>query len=361
MKNYFLLVMASAMTVFSCDSVADESAHAHASVRANSHAPIGVMGDHIHGKGEWMLSYRYMTMNMEGNLKGTSSIDPDTIVTTEANRFFGMPGMPATLRIVPLDMSMDMHMLGAMYAPSDRVTLMLMANYWSKSMQHLTYAGGMGTTELGNFKTKTSGWGDTSVSALVSLVNSAHTKLHAIVGLSLPTGSTDETGAILAPTGMTPTIRLPYPMQLGSGSYDPIIGLSYSGDRGNLGWGGQWRSTLRTSKNDDKYQLGDEHRVSGWLSYLFSPAVSASARLEYYDRGNISGQDPLIMGPVQTADPDRQAATRLDAAIGLNLAASGSLTGWRLGLEYVMPLDQDLAGPQLEVDDQLIIGLQKAF
>jgi hypothetical protein len=258
-------------------------------------------------------------------------------------------------------MTMDMHMLGVMYAPSDRVTMMLMANYWSKSMQHVTYAGGMGTTELGNFNTKTSGWGDSSVTGLVRLIHSAHTKLHAIVGISIPTGSTDETGAILAPTGMTPSVRLPYPMQLGSGSYDPIIGLSFSGGQGNLGWGGQWRSTLRTSKNDDKYQLGDEHRVSGWLSYLINDGISASARLEYFDRSNISGQDPMIMGPVQTADPDRQAATRLDAAIGLNLAASGSWTGWRLGLEYVMPIDQDLAGPQLEIDDQLIIGLQKSF
>jgi hypothetical protein len=361
MKNYFLLVMASAMTAFSCNSIAEESAHTHSSVRADSHAPIGVMGDHAHGKGGWMLSYRYMSMNMQGNLKGTSSIDPDTIVTTEANRFFGMPGMPPTLRIVPLDMSMDMHMLGVMYAPSDRVTLMLMANYLSKSMQHVTYAGGMGTTELGNFNTKTSGWGDSSLSGLVSLMNSPHTKFHAIVGVSIPSGSTDESGAILVPNGMMPTVRLPYPMQLGSGSYDPIIGLSFTGGRGNLGWGGQWRSTLRKSKNDDKYQSGDEHRVTGWLSYLFSPAVSGSARLEYYDRGNISGQDPMIMGPVQTADPDRQAATRLDAAIGVNLAATGSLSGWRLGLEYVMPLNQDLAGPQLEIDDQLIIGLQKAF
>ena len=361
MKNNFLVVVAFAATIFSSNTNADDSAHDHSSVRADSHGPIGVMGDHVHGKGEWMFSYRFMTMNMQGNLKGSSSIDPDTIVTTEPNRFFGLPGMPPTLRIVPLDMTMDMHMLGMMYAPSDRVTLMFMANYWNKSMQHVTYAGGMGTTELGSFKTDTSGWGDATISGLVSLINSENTKLHAIVGVSVPTGSTDEIGQILAPTGMLPTVRLPYPMQLGSGSYDPIIGLSFSGGRGKLGWGGQWRSTIRTAKNDDDYQLGDEHRVTGWLSYLFGPSVSGSARLEYYDRGNISGLDPMIAGPVQTADPERRAATRIDASVGLNFAASGSLTGWRLGIEYVIPLDQDLDGPQLEIDDQLIIGLQKAF
>ena len=157
---------------------------------------------------------------------------------------------------------------------------------------------------------------------------------------------------------MTPTVRLPYPMQLGSGSYDPIVGLSFSGHRTQLGWGGQWRSILRTSSNDDDYQLGDEHRVTAWLSYLFSGAISGSTRLEYFKRENISGQDPAIMGPVQTADPARQQAERLDVALGLNFLAK---SGWRLGLEYTMPVEQRLKGPQLETDDQLMLGLQKAF
>ncbi|MEL7113935.1 MAG: transporter, partial [Pseudomonadota bacterium] len=31
---------------------------------ATDHAPIGVMADHRHKKGEWMFSYRYMYMDM---------------------------------------------------------------------------------------------------------------------------------------------------------------------------------------------------------------------------------------------------------------------------------------------------------
>ena len=119
------------------------TSNADGGVRADSHAPIGVMAEHTHKKGEWMLSYRFMSMDMQGNLKGSGNIDPDRIVTTEANRFAGMPGMPPTLRVVPLDMSMDMHMIGAMYAPSDKITLMFMTNYLRKSMHHVTYMGGM--------------------------------------------------------------------------------------------------------------------------------------------------------------------------------------------------------------------------
>lgn len=328
-------------------------------VHADAHAPIGVMGDHTHKAGGWMFSYRYMAMDMQGNLDGSSAIEPDTIVTTIPNRFAGMPGMPPTLRIVPLDMQMDMHMLGMMYAPTDRLTLMVMSNYLDKTMNHVTYQGGMGTTELGRFSTRTSGWGDTSITGLFHLEQGKAWRLHLNAGLSLPTGSTDERGQVLTPMGMRPDVRLPYPMQLGSGTYDPILGATIAGaGAGSLSWGAQWLSRFRIHDNDNDYRLGDEHRLTGWLAYAFSAPVSASVRVEYYDRGNISGQDPEIAGPVQTADPARQGGSRTDVALGVNYAAQGGLHGWRLALEYLAPVAQNLDGPQLETDGQFMIGVQ---
>ena len=328
---------------------------------ADEHAPIGVMGDHFHNKGEWMISYRFMAMPMEGNLDGSDRISSDEIATTVPNRFFGNPGQPPTLRIVPTELTMDMHMLGLMYAPTDRITLMAMLNYVTKDMDHTTYQGGMGTTVLGEFTTKTSGLGDSSLSALVSLRDTESAKMHAILGVSIPTGDIEETDDILTPMNMRPTIRLPYPMQLGSGTWDPILGLSYSGFGEAFGWGAQWRSTFRLSENDEDYELGDEHRLTGWLSYSFVDSVSASLRLEYIDRDDISGMDPVIMGPVQTADPSRQGGSRLDLGVGLNVAGQGDLHGWRLALEYMAAVEQDLNGPQLETDSVFTVGIQKSW
>jgi len=87
---------------------------ADSGTRPDDHAPIGVMADHYHHAGEWMFSYRFMRMEMGGNRLGTDDIDPDTIVTTIPNRFFGQPMQPPTLRVVPTQMTTDMHMLGAM-------------------------------------------------------------------------------------------------------------------------------------------------------------------------------------------------------------------------------------------------------
>jgi hypothetical protein len=63
-------------------------------MRADSHAPLGVMGADTMMKGMWMLSYRYMRMEMDGNLIGEDSVSPEQIVTTVPNRFFGLPGQP---------------------------------------------------------------------------------------------------------------------------------------------------------------------------------------------------------------------------------------------------------------------------
>ncbi|MFQ3347066.1 MAG: hypothetical protein ACI8RT_000800 [Candidatus Azotimanducaceae bacterium] len=338
----------------------DIRADTRANTRPDSHAPIGVMGDHIHEKGEWMLSFRTMTMSMQGNLQGTSSLSPEEIVQTQANGFAGMPMQPANLRVVPVKMTMQMQMLGVMYAPTDRVTLTAMTSYRNIEMDHVTFMGGMGTQRLGTFTTKTSGLGDTQVAALIKLGGNTGASWHGTLGLSLPTGDIEETDEILTPMNMRPTVRLPYPMQLGSGSFDLISGLTYS-DHGTdhntkLGWGSQWRSVWRVEDNSEDYRLGDEHQLSTWASYIVAPSVSLSGRLTYMYKGNIRGKDALIIAPVQTADPNRHKRQRIDAGIGANWVLPNE--NYRLGLEFTVPIWQRLAGPQLETDWGLSLGLQ---
>ena len=43
--------------------------------RPDSHASIGVMGDHGHKTGEVMLSYRFMAMDMRGLQSGTTTVE----------------------------------------------------------------------------------------------------------------------------------------------------------------------------------------------------------------------------------------------------------------------------------------------
>jgi len=355
-------------TAFSCviptTSLSAHDGDSGMTAYATDHAPIGVMADHRHKKGDWMVSYRYMHMEMRGNRIGTDSVTPEEVVTTVPNPFFGTPMQPPTLRVVPLDMTMDMHMVGAMYGLSDRVTLMAMGMVLDNSMDHVTFQGGMGTTVLGTFTTGTDGIGDTTVGAIIGLDDgkTPHQQINLGLALSLPTGSITQTDQILTPMGTTPTPRLPYPMQLGSGTFDFKPSLTARTLIGKWSLGAQASATVRLDTNDQDYSLGDSLALTAWAAYELAPWISISGRLKGMTVGRIDGQDPLIVAPVQTANPDNFGGETLEALIGVNLAGSdGFVKGQRLAIEAGFPLVRDLNGPQMETDFTLTVGWQYAF
>ncbi len=322
--------------------------------KITAHAPIGVMGDHMHKAGEWMFSYRYMSMSMEDNLQGSNNISPE-----------GIRDSGLGLRVVPLQMTTDMHMFGAMYAPSDKLTLMLMINYIEKEMDHLTFMMPMGPmmpmsmNETGVFTTKTSGIGDTKIGALYSLRSGDNTNIHLNLGLSIPTGKIDYTDQILTPMNTTPSPRLPYPMQLGSGTYDIQPGITYAGTRNSWDWGSQVKMIIRLDDNDEGYSLGDQTQVTSWGGYRFTHWLTGSLRLTYTHADEISGKDALINLPVQTSNPDNFGGERIDLGVGITLIGSeGAQKGHRLALEYETTIDQDVNGIQMEMQDMLTIGYQ---
>jgi len=326
--------------------------------RPDAHAPIGVMGDHMHQKGEIMFSYRFMTMKMSDNRIGTDDVSSEEIATTVSNRFFGMPMMPPTLRVVPLDMTMNMHMVGVMYAPSDKITLMAMFNYLSSSMDHVTYQGGVGNAELGGFTTESSGLGDTRFTVMFKINETVHFNL----GVSMPTGSIEEEDQVLTPMNMQPTLRLPYPMQIGSGTWDLLPTATYFKKQDNVSYGAQISGVIRMGENENNFTYGNRVDLTAWGSYLLIDWLSSSIRLNYSALGSIDGLDPEIIAPVQTANPDFQGGNRLDALFGLNLIGqSGFVKNQRLAAEFGIPIYQDLNGPQLKVSNLLTLGWQYAF
>lgn len=322
--------------------------------RPDSHAPIGVMGDHVHKKGEFMVSYRFISMPMEDNLVGTDKISSDEIVTEVENVF----GAPPTLRVVPERMTMNMHMVGAMYAVSDKLTLMGMTMFLSSEMDHTTYQGMMGTSVLGEFTTETSGISDTRITALYKLTDFSHFNL----GVSIPTGSIEETDQILTPMNETPSPRLPYPMQLGSGTWDLLPAITYANRSDQFGWGAQANAILRLGENEYDYSLGNRIGFTTWGSYLLTSWLSTSLRLDFMSLGSIDEMDENIMAPVQTANPDFHGGTRLDALFGINLIGqSGFVKNQRIAAELGIPVYQDLNGPQLQTLSILTLGYQYAF
>lgn len=340
-----------------------------AAPHALDHAPIGVMADHRHAAGEFMLSYRFMTMDMDGNRQGTSSISPTQIATTVPNRLAGQAGQPPTLRVVPTQMQMDMHMVGGMYGLTDRVTVMAMGSYLKNDMDHLTFMGGVGPNIRGEFNTGSDGFGDTAVAAIIGLDDGSDKRrqINLNLGLSIPTGSNTQEDDVLTPMGMTPTLRLPYPMQLGSGTFDFKPALTAfdqmrleNGHR--LGFGGQVSARVPLERNSEGYRFGSKAETTAWVSYEPRPSMSGSLRLRASTQGTMTGEDATVRAPVQTADPANQGGETVELLFGVNLAGqTGSLRGHRIAAEFGVPLYRNLNGVQLETDSTFTLGWQYAF
>jgi len=264
-----------------------------------------------------------------------------------------VPGVqPATLRIAPETMNMEMHMFSAMYGVTDSISLMIMTAYVEKEMRMITFAGMSGTTPLATTVGNTEGIGDTVLALGFRLWQGHGNKVNANLGVSVPTGSIEEEGRMVMPNGMSMRRRSAYGMQLGTGTYDFVPMLTWLGNSGDLAWGAQYRGRIALEdENDEGYRWGNVHEVTAWLSYLLTPALSGTARLSASTQDRIHGQDPLIGGPFQGTYPEFYGGERIEAFLGLNghmPLGHGSML--RVGFEAGVPLYQNLNGPQLERD-----------
>lgn len=327
---------------------------------AMEHAPAGIMGDHTHKKGEWMFSYRHMFMQMHDTKLSGRKITDSQIVTSQPNRFASVIGQPSNLRVTPKSMTMEMHMVGGMYAPSDLVTVMIMTNYSKKQMDHTTFRGGSGSNRLGEFKTRTSGIGDLQVSSLLQIYNRNNFNLIMKSGLSLPTGSTNQKDKILTPQGNRPKVLLPYSMQNGSGTVDFTQGIVGTKSYSYFGYGASWESTFRTQRNNG-YNLGNKHKLTSWLAIQPISQLSISARVEYLKSERIKGINSNIVLPVQTADPTNSGGDVVNINIGFHTLNSTYLKGCRFGFEIGAPLYQRMNGLQMKNGVSLISLVQIAF
>lgn len=300
---------------------------------------------HGHGEGMWMFEYRYMRMNMKGLLDGTETVRARDVALS--NGAMTDPASGYDYMMAPTDMSMDMHMLMAMYDFTDTLTVMAMFNYLRNEMDMVMYMDGMTEPMSDMLPMESSGLGDTQVSLLYQATHSLSLGL----GLNIPTGSIDEKGAMIEGG---PKTRLPYTMQLGSGTYDVMPTVTYNADSGAWNWGGSGTATFRTGENDNDYRLGHRLEISGWLKYAFAERAVATSRLTYTQWGNVSGQDPEVdpfMSP--DADPNNQGGIRTDLYLGV----SAFKNGWIVSGELGAPIYQDLNGPQMKMESLIQLGV----
>ena len=186
---------------------------------ADKHAPAGLMGDHVHERGEVMVEYKYMHMNMHGNRIGT-----ERVLASEAFVFGQGLAPPTNVGVTPTGMTMDMHMLHLMYGLSDRITIYTMPMWSAFSMNHLRanpFPANPGVLDGQPFTTQTDDFHDLSLGVLRRVYQSACEDLILNLGLSVPTG--DITSMTTIPNSPY-TQEFPYAMRHVSGTVNHTTG-----------------------------------------------------------------------------------------------------------------------------------------
>ena len=322
--------------------------HSHHSLnRVDTHAPAGLMGDHMHAKGEMMVEYKYMNMAMHGTQQGRTPISASAIFN---NNFL----------MAPHSMHMEMHMIHYMWAPNDKMTLYVMPTVRvnTMNMKFLDVPAGSEAPVLTNHRTHNHGFGDLPFGSLIKLHETKRDELILNIGFSAPTGDIDNRTMNMKGEML---VEFPYWMRLGKGSWAARPGLTYKryAEKGSLGI--QFQSDIVLGSNSEGYSASDDYRLNAWLTRCLDAekTLAGSFRVEADWRSNIRGQDGDLMRIASPSNqPHFQGGDYINFGYGIMKTVRG---GSRLNFEIAHPIYQDLEGIQMATDWNLAASWSTSF
>ena len=324
--------------------------------------PSGLFGIYAFPeKGQGVAGINYQHHEFDGLIEGNDSVSAETVVTSAPNRFFGDPMQPPTLRVVPKSAQADVIFPFANFAINDRFALVGLAPLIRKKTVLETFAGPVGTTSLGTNTVTSEGLGDIKFGTIFKAYNSDNYNHNVLIDavLSAPTGSITKEDYNLTPMNTKVKTRLAYGMQLGSGTWDALLGLVYWGKQNQWGWGAQYLATIPLeSENSEGWRFGDKHEGTAWVSYEWQPDLVTSVRLRGETQDKIHGIDPKIYGPGLGANPDNYGGERVEIGFGINWMPA---IANNLSLEVLLPIHQDRNGVQAEHEFSLALSWRTGF
>jgi len=329
--------------------------------KCGGNMPLTIPGGGVPETNEFRVKFSPMFMKMDGLRDGTDSVGVESIL-----------GMPAMGKFMAAPTSMDMYMtnLSVGYSFTDDFLGMIMF-MWRENDMDMLFNGPMkSTTGRDGFTMESDGMGDTMIMTKYRLFADdpliPTSQLSLMVGLSLPTGSINEKNGN-HPVVARQSELLPYGMQLGSGTFDPSLGLLYQGSSSPLWWGANFIYRGRWYDNSRDYQLGDEVMLDLYTMYQvrYDTVVQLQLNSVYWD--SIEGEmDEAVSGEsgrVTPGDPTTPYMTNLwdpENYGGKKVSITAGVQWQPFPLQIVefsvgVPLYQHLNGPQLEEDYRVML------
>jgi len=192
-----------------------------------------------------------------------------------------------------------------------------------------------------------------------------------LVGLSLPTGSIDEKNSH-HPLALRKVEQLPYGMQLGSGTFDPTLGVLYQGSASPWWWGANLAGTWHLYDNARDYRLGDRYGLDLYAMRQVRVDTLWDVQLNAEHTGTVRGvMDEFASGLSGWADSTRDDGASANSNPMTPLWDTGNYGGTKvhatagfqfqprqfqiLDLAFQVPVYQNLNGPQLKDDWRVML------
>lgn len=322
------------------------AAHVHA---AHAPVPAGVMYAHALPRDAVMFGYRYMDMRQAGAIEAGGASLTDAALAGRCG--------DAACATRPTLMTMRMHMLELMFAPTDWLTLMLMPQLIDGEMEMRQLAGARAAEHVGGHDSD--GLGDTQLAALLRVFHRGGQRIQLGLGVSAPTGEYAATH-----DGTGDGDPLDYGMQRGSGTWDARPSLSYLGEAGRWFWGAQLAGVFRLeAANDAGYAFGDAWQLGAWGGVRVLPWLAGTLRVSHGEQAAVRGaieRDAPAESPAEL--PFNHGGRHTDLGVGVVATVPGGLFGGHsLSAEWLQPVADDPNGAQLERDGALMANWSMTF
>ncbi len=323
--------------------------------KCGGNMPMNIPGGGVPETHEMRFKIQPIFMKMEGLRDGTDSVSVDSLL-----------GMPSAGKFMAVPERMDMQMLnlavGYSFTDDFFAGLMFM---WMKKDMDMKFNDMMKGMYGEGYTMKSEGMADTMLMTKYRLYTDdpliPTSQVSLLLGMMLPTGSIDEKNKE-HPDPLRTDELLPYGMQLGGGTFDPLLGILYQGSSSPWWWGANLIYIPRLYDNPRDWRWGSEFRYDLYSMYQFRYDMVAYAQLNGKVQGRIKGEmdvasdgssgratdgDPASPYMSPAYDPDNYGGHILHTTLGLQ---------WQpvplhiIDVGVALPIYQDLNGPQMEED-----------
>lgn len=303
----------------------------------------------------WEIGYSYYKGNFGGYKNGSTDLTFDDVLFS--------PGEIRTSKnypVVPTFISQEVHGLSVAYEISDNNSIRVTVPYVSQATEHISSVPG-----FKEFVLKTDGVGDIAVNYLHTKKLDSTSSLQASAGLRIPTGSINEVGDTPR-NGSGTDERLPYTMQLGSGTLDFSVAATYSKNLNHVSFGANANTVIRTGTNDNGYRIGNSVSTSVFSKYARWAHFQPGVRLTYRKIQPIHGQDTSLQVPsafkypASITDSSNYGGDSATLSVNAKICPSYNCNT-SFSVEFSEPVYQNLNGIQPKVRGNFSAGASIKF